>query len=1282
VILKSDGEPAVVALKTAAAEAVPGLRAIPKETPPDDHKANGEIENAVKEVKRQVRVMKSSLESKLGFLLKEDDPMLAWIPRHAGDVISRYRKGPDGLTAEKRRTGKNWQKPMLSFGERVLFKEATTAHSRKNDLEDKMIEGRYVGHHSRTSSSLFLTNEGVKKGCGIRRLDPTERWKEEGWSNLKGNPWDVKPRQRSLEKPAIEAEENKALEVMARPSAAIPYVRRLYILKSDIERFGPTPACTACNLIVISGKTTVPHNEECRSRIQELLAREDEGNDRIAAAQRRQQKRQEEVKEAEEFAAGDAGTSTDVPTDVSQPTASATGNSTEKRMRRDAPDTGGSEPSSKRIHREPITRKRQASVSVHEIDPQAQVSLGPTVVSSQASSSQEPMILVPNVLPVEAPTTLASDVEDLVGSLDQQSKCEEINTLSHVLSHNKLVDLTNTLTAVRNKYRREEIDLSEEECFAISCLCLELSAADLIEVYSPPRFTEKALEFNLKPGFAVDLTTKKPGVSEEYWDLSKPSDVEYLSDMITVEDPFIVTGSPPCTAFSKLLHISKARRDPRVVEKQREEGKLHLRNSIRFYRQQMSRDRYFLHEHPWGADSWHEPEMESLINEPNVFLVKGPMCRWGMKAIDRRENPPREGFVRKETGWLTNSPVLAKILEGGVDQCTHRHVHLIGGLAAAAAVYPPKLVSAVLQGIKEQMILDGHLSHLETFASGPVPEEPLVQSGDWTKYWDDVNGVYLNPQLVEEARKEEIAWVRKQGVYDYVPRTQSFERTGKAPIPLRWIDTNKGDDEHPKYRSRLVVREIKAAKAPEDQLPAEQLFSSMPPLECVKILCSTFMSMKNSARGKSLKLATFDISRAHFYGTAEREIYVEITDEEKREVGADMCGILRRSMYGTQDASAIWQKDYVELLSSAGFTRGVASGATFDHKEWDLRVLVHGDDFLCLGDQQAIDDFEALLKTRYEFKKLANIGWQESDDKEVVFLNRVIALKIQGGEKKLVFEADVRHANMIVEQLGLSKANGVDVPTSKLSSEAQYAEFNSAVLSPEQAQLYRSLTMRAAYLAQDRPDIGEATKRLARHMKTPTEGAFQNLKRLARYLKKYPEACLEFKEQKTPNMIKVFVDSDHAGCVVTRRSTTGMIAKLGQHVVKHSSNLQSTVSLSSGESEYYALVKGASIALGLQAILKDWRIEVGAEILSDSSAAKGTVSRRGLGKTRHVQTRYLWIQERLARKEITVTKIQGVNNPADILTKSVSKATLNKHCQSIGLSFKIFSTLQKKVMRG
>ena len=66
------------------------------------------------------------------------------------------------------------------------------------------------------------------------------------------------------------------------------------------------------------------------------------------------------------------------------------------------------------------------------------------------------------------------------------------------------------------------------------------------------------------------------------------------------------------------------------------------------------------------------------------------------------------------------------------------------------------------------------------------------------------------------------------------------------------------------------------------------------------------------------------------------------------------------------------------------------------------------------------------------------------------------------------------------------------------------------------------------------------------------------------------------------------VDSDHAGCLRTRRSTSGMARMLGSDCIKASSNLQSPIALSSGESEFYALVKGVSFVLQFQALLKDW----------------------------------------------------------------------------------------------
>ena len=71
---KSDGEPALVALKRTAVQYAK-LEAVPEESPVGDHQANGEIENVVMQVKRRQRAIRSSLEAKLGFALDDSDPV-------------------------------------------------------------------------------------------------------------------------------------------------------------------------------------------------------------------------------------------------------------------------------------------------------------------------------------------------------------------------------------------------------------------------------------------------------------------------------------------------------------------------------------------------------------------------------------------------------------------------------------------------------------------------------------------------------------------------------------------------------------------------------------------------------------------------------------------------------------------------------------------------------------------------------------------------------------------------------------------------------------------------------------------------------------------------------------------------------------------------------------------------------------------------------------------------------------------------------------------------------
>eukprot|EP00974_Lingulodinium_polyedra_P115799 11156762-Lingulodinium_polyedra.AAC.1 len=105
-------------------------------------------------------------------------------------------------------------------------------------------------------------------------------------------------------------------------------------------------------------------------------------------------------------------------------------------------------------------------------------------------------------------------------------------------------------------------------------------------------------------------------------------------------------------------------------------------------------------------------------------------------------------------------------------------------------------------------------------------------------------------------------------------------------------------------------------------------------------------------------------------------------------------------MYGTRDASHIWQEDYSEhLLDEGGYKRGVSNPAVFVSEDPDeSRMLVHGDGFAALSDDEGLAKLEAVLGKRYDFKRTGRLGGGPEDDEECVFLNRV--LRFTGTEEE------------------------------------------------------------------------------------------------------------------------------------------------------------------------------------------------------------------------------------------------------------------------------------------
>ena len=169
------------------------------------------------------------------------------------------------------------------------------------------------------------------------------------------------------------------------------------------------------------------------------------------------------------------------------------------------------------------------------------------------------------------------------------------------------------------------------------------------------------------------------------------------------------------------------------------------------------------------------------------------------------------------------------------------------------------------------------------------------------------------------------------------------------------------------------------------------------------------------------------------------------------------------------------------------------------------------------------------------------------------------------------------------------------------------------------------------------------------------------LKRIGRYLIGKPRLVYVHKFQEDVHTLTAYSDANWASHAGDRRSTSGGVILHGSHYIKSWSRTQSLVALSSAEAELYGIVKCSSEVLGFKSIVQDLDRPLGAILYSDASAALGVIQRQGLGKLRHIDCSYLFVQALNADKIVQFAKVAGQENPSDLGTKGLSAELIGKH---------------------
>ena len=172
---------------------MPTVEFVMEESPVEEHQSNGTIEVTVREIQKQVRVMKSALEERMKCEVPSRHPILAFLVEHAGKLMSRYQVGRDGRTAYELHAGKPYRRQLVEFGERVYFMPIRPGGARQAKLDPKWQDATFIGIRDRSDEMLIMTTSGVYKTRNVRRRPELERWDFEFLMTLKGTPWNPNP---------------------------------------------------------------------------------------------------------------------------------------------------------------------------------------------------------------------------------------------------------------------------------------------------------------------------------------------------------------------------------------------------------------------------------------------------------------------------------------------------------------------------------------------------------------------------------------------------------------------------------------------------------------------------------------------------------------------------------------------------------------------------------------------------------------------------------------------------------------------------------------------------------------------------------------------------------------------------------------------------------------------------------------------------------------------------------------------------------------------------------
>lgn len=201
-----------------------------------------------------------------------------------------------------------------------------------------------------------------------------------------------------------------------------------------------------------------------------------------------------------------------------------------------------------------------------------------------------------------------------------------------------------------------------------------------------------------------------------------------------------------------------------------------------------------------------------------------------------------------------------------------------------------------------------------------------------------------------------------------------------------------------------------------------------------------------------------------------------------------------------------------------------------------------------------------------------------------------------------------------------------------------------------------------------RPDIAHAVGVVSRFLSNPGRDHWNAVKWIMRYLCGTSSLSLCFGTGKP--ILCSYTDSDMAGDVDTRKSTSGYLTTFAGGAVSWQSRLQKCVALSTTEDELIAVVEACKELLWMKRFIGELGCAQERYVLYCDSQSAIHLGKNSTfhGRSKHIDVRYHWIRDTLDSKLLELEKIHTDDNGSDMMTKALPRGKFEECCMIAGMA--------------